>query len=214
MPRPSNKSRKDAASAPRPRGRQATTEAILQAAEELFSTRGLDGVSVREIAARAGVTHPLVHQYVGTKDDVYKAVLRRDQERILRATEGAPGLPEALPLMMADVLGPRRQYATLIAQAIIHGLPWDAKVQGYALRRLLELAETEPEHGREAPAVAGLDHRFVVAAIVAMTLGWATLEPWILEASGLEDVEEAEIVQGLIAMAMRMLGQGDGEGDG
>jgi TetR/AcrR family transcriptional regulator, repressor for neighboring sulfatase len=188
-------------------------EAILEAAEELFSTGGFEGVSVREIAARAGISHALVHRYFGTKDDVYRAVLTRDQERILRAAQDGPDLSSALPLMMADLLGPRRQYATLVSHAIVHGLPWDAKVQGYALRRLLELAAAEPDHGRETPEVAGLDHRFVVAAIVAMTLGWTTLEPWLIEASGLEDLEEPEMVKGLISMAMRMLGQGDAEAE-
>ncbi len=183
-------------------------KAILEAAEDLFSAGGFEGVSVRDIAARAGVSHALVHRYFGSKQDIYKAVVTHDQERILRAAKDSPDLRSALPLMMADMIGPRRQYATLISHAVIHGHPWDARIQGFAFRRLLELAAAEPEHGREAPEVAGLDHRFVVASIVAMTLGWTTLEPWLIEASGLDDLEKPEIVDGLVSMAMRMLGQG------
>jgi AcrR family transcriptional regulator len=190
------------------RGREQTSEAILDAAEELFARGGPEGVSVREIAAQAGISHALVHRYLGSKQEVYKAVLNRDQERILRATGDATDLAAALPLMFAEVLGPRRQYATLLTHSSIHGLPRDAVVQGHALRRLLQLAAAEPEHGREAPTVAGLDHRFVVGAIVAMLLGWIALEPWMRGAIDL-DLTDEQVRGGLNAMALRMLDRGD-----
>ncbi|MEI6452861.1 MAG: helix-turn-helix domain-containing protein, partial [Actinomycetes bacterium] len=51
----------------RRRGRDATTAAILDAAEELFHERGYGAVTVRDIAEQAGVSHALVHQYAGSK---------------------------------------------------------------------------------------------------------------------------------------------------
>ena len=50
------------------RGREATTVAILDAAEELFSVHGFSAVTVRDIAECAGVSHALVHRYLGSKD--------------------------------------------------------------------------------------------------------------------------------------------------
>ena len=62
----------------RRRGRDATTAAILDAAEELFHERGYEAVTVRDIADQAGVSHALVHQYAGSKEDLFRAVLSRN----------------------------------------------------------------------------------------------------------------------------------------
>ena len=57
-----------------PRGDSAVTrQVILAAARELFAAHGVDGVSVRQIAAKAGVNHALVHRYFGTKDEMVAA---------------------------------------------------------------------------------------------------------------------------------------------
>lgn len=52
-------------------------ERILNAAERLFSAHGIDGVSVRQIAAAAGVQLALLTYYFGTKDGLYRAVFER-----------------------------------------------------------------------------------------------------------------------------------------
>ena len=59
------------------RGREATTAAILDAAEELFSADGFEAVTVRAIAESAGVSHALVHRYLGSKAEIFRAVLSR-----------------------------------------------------------------------------------------------------------------------------------------
>ncbi len=53
----------------------ATKARILQAARLCFSERGLAATSMRQIAASAGVTQPLVHHYFGAKDALFDAVL-------------------------------------------------------------------------------------------------------------------------------------------
>lgn len=49
-----------------------TPERILLAAEQLFSERGVDGVSLREITNAAGVNSAAVHYHFGSKDVVLK----------------------------------------------------------------------------------------------------------------------------------------------
>jgi len=87
--------------------REETTTKILDAAEDLFSRRDPAKVTMREIAEAAGVTHPLVHQYIGTKADVLKAVVQRGaparQEMIATFTD----LRAALPPLVEDVLSRR-----------------------------------------------------------------------------------------------------------
>lgn len=50
---------------------------LVDAAIELFGDRGPDAVSLREVASAAGVNYGLIHQYVGTKDDLLRLALRR-----------------------------------------------------------------------------------------------------------------------------------------
>ncbi len=59
------------AAAPR---RVARTE-ILEAALKLFARDGFDGASLTEIAAEAGVGHPLIHYHFGTKEALWKAAM-------------------------------------------------------------------------------------------------------------------------------------------
>jgi AcrR family transcriptional regulator len=52
---------------------EATRRRILASARLLFSERGIDGASVREIARGADVSLAMVHHYFGSKDDLYAA---------------------------------------------------------------------------------------------------------------------------------------------
>lgn len=78
---------------PRRRDPEGHRAAILAAAEELFATRGYTRATVRDIAARAGVTHGLVMRHFGTKEELFLAAMPgvRDLHRI------APGPVETLP---------------------------------------------------------------------------------------------------------------------
>jgi TetR/AcrR family transcriptional regulator len=51
------------------------TERILESALELFSERSFEGATTREIAARAGVTQPLLNYHFRTKDDLWRAAV-------------------------------------------------------------------------------------------------------------------------------------------
>jgi len=55
---------------------------ILDAAEPLFAGKGVDGVSIREIAAVAGISKATVFHHFDSKDALYQAVVRRSCEGI------------------------------------------------------------------------------------------------------------------------------------
>jgi len=65
---------------PCPSGRDRTIELLVRAAIERFGADGPDGVSLRDIAAAAGVNYGLIHQYVGTKDDLLRLAIGRVSE--------------------------------------------------------------------------------------------------------------------------------------
>jgi TetR/AcrR family transcriptional regulator len=63
-----------AARATRPSA-DATRQRILAAALDLFSELSFDGATTREIAARAGVTQPLLNYHFSSKDDLWRAAV-------------------------------------------------------------------------------------------------------------------------------------------
>jgi AcrR family transcriptional regulator len=68
-------------------GREAsasTREALLRASTELFALSGFDGVSVEEIAARAGVNKALISYHFGGKRGLYLAILHTTFEAVLQ----------------------------------------------------------------------------------------------------------------------------------
>lgn len=82
---------------PRERRRQQ----MLDAATAEFGTRGYAAASLPAIAARVGVTKTLLHQYVGTKEDLYLACLIPVGDRLLdtiRAAMGPDGTTVHTPL--------------------------------------------------------------------------------------------------------------------
>ncbi len=180
----------------RRRGREATTEAILIAAEKLFSARGFSGVAIRDIGEHAGVSHALVQRYVGHKADVYRTVLKRNEDAILNAAPDDPDLLASGNRMFRAALALHRPYVRLIVQSAIQGLSYEETPGRFAAtERLVELAEQAA--ASTSPADSDLDPRLVVAGAVALLLGWVAAESWLCSAVGIEDMDEAEIEEGL-----------------
>src|SRR5438128_166753 len=110
-----------------------TRDAILNVAEDMFAERGFHGVSVREIADRAGVRQSLIHYHFVNKETLYAAAYARravpinaERTAALQAVEerGAPALDDVVAAFMApSVLTARDRgggavYARLITQLI------------------------------------------------------------------------------------------------
>jgi len=190
------------------RGREATTAAILDVAEELFSAHGYDAVAVRDIAARAGISHPIVHKYVGSKADVLRAVLARDEGLIASAAPANPDLIESASLMWRHGLGQDGlAYLRLVVRAALDGLPYDRTPgQFEGTERLIELAEQAAASATPAErAATDLDPRVAIAAAVSLFLGWAATESWVRPAAGLQDMDDAELIDGLERVVLGIL---------
>ncbi|MFJ3514069.1 MULTISPECIES: TetR/AcrR family transcriptional regulator [unclassified Streptomyces] len=71
--------------------RQHRRRQMLEAATEEFGTRGFAAASLPAIAARVGVTKTLLHQYFGTKEDLYVACLVPVGDRLLETVRAAMG---------------------------------------------------------------------------------------------------------------------------
>ena len=187
-------------------GREKSTAAILDAAEKLFSARGFSAVTVRDIAAEAGVSHALVHRYLGSKQDVYRAMLVRNESALRNAVSGDDDLPTAVSLMLREGLAHQRRYVRLIAHSVLHGLSYERTSGRFAAtERLVELAEAAAASEGDARDPDALDPRFVVASVVALFIGWIATDDWVLRAAGLQEMSDDEIADSLERIMLQLL---------
>ncbi len=70
-------------------------EQLLVIARELFAERGFEGTSVEEIAARAGVSKPVVYEHFGGKEGAYAVVVDRETRTLHSAIRNALTTPGA-----------------------------------------------------------------------------------------------------------------------
>jgi AcrR family transcriptional regulator len=147
-----------------------TRERILDAAERLFSERGFDGTSIRDVTAEAGVNLAAVHYHFGSKEDLLRAVLERvvvptneERLRLMREAFEHPGGPPIgdllkafiLPeLRMARELGPRGHTITRLIgrmfsepNEVVHQLAMDlfSDVGGCLVQGLQQALPDLPE---------------------------------------------------------------------
>ncbi|UED85908.1 TetR/AcrR family transcriptional regulator [Streptomyces profundus] len=64
-------------------------EQLLDIGRTLFAERGFEGTSVEEIAAKAGVSKPVVYEHFGGKEGLYAVVVDREMSRLLSMVNGA-----------------------------------------------------------------------------------------------------------------------------
>ena len=174
---------------------------MLVAAQHLFAERGFHAVSVRDIAAEAGVSHALVHRYLGSKEAILTAVMKRHTGPVLDVARVAGGVREAVPDMFRELRVHRADYLKLLARMGMDGVPFDIvkpEFPAYALLIKLLTADAA-ERGRELP-----DPRVLAAALTALAIGWTVTEDWLVRASGLGEVD-AQVIEaslGLVLLSM------------
>ena len=81
-------------------------QAILQAAEHEFLTKGFDGARTTSIAQAAGVTHAMLHYYFRTKEHIFNRILdekMRLMGQSILTSFGQSGLP--LQERLSDGIG-------------------------------------------------------------------------------------------------------------
>jgi TetR/AcrR family transcriptional regulator, repressor for neighboring sulfatase len=159
-------------------GREAAVEKLVDAASDLFARHGPDGVSLRQIAAAAGVNYGLIHQYIGTKDDLLHLVFRSVSEQAAARLSAAADLDAALDELIGTGRQPSR-YVSMLAWAILQGRDATALLgRSPALTALLERIDASGD--------ARPDRRERVAAAVALNLGWQLFGSFIRNGVGLD----------------------------
>jgi len=196
-----------------PRGDAAVTrQVILAAARELFAAHGVDGVSVRRVAAAAGVNHALVHRYFGTKNEMVAAILLAEGEAMsaMGRPEADPGTSlGALRDVLTHALADGRTSLLLMLRAEIDGLAPESLAAGAPLQplRLLDgwLAENAPE-GIE------IDHQALAMVIGAAMMGLASCQPMLAAGVGLEGEDPDAVLRRCVDLLVAVAAVASGAG--
>ena len=93
-------------SAPRSRTNRMTggqrREQLLAVGRSLFAVKGFEGTSVEEIAAKAGVSKPIVYEHFGGKEGLHAVVLDREIQSLLHVLEAALEDPRKHPRELVE----------------------------------------------------------------------------------------------------------------
>ncbi len=79
----STRAKTEAAAPKRRMPADARRETILEAALDAFAARGLDGVSLGEVADRAGISKALIYEHFDSKKDLHDAVLQASHDQLV-----------------------------------------------------------------------------------------------------------------------------------
>lgn len=166
----------------RPRGRDSAVGALVRAARELFAERGPAAVSLRDIAKRAGVSHGLIHHYIGSRDDLLRLVFETSTEHATSEVLQA-GDPVAALRNLRSVGGTSSDYTRMLAWAVLEGHdPTEFHGRSSALDAVVGIAGDSREV------------RVALAMAMVQTLGWKLFGGYALNAAGL-DGEDAEAIR-------------------
>ncbi|MGW5054353.1 TetR family transcriptional regulator [Actinokineospora sp. NPDC004072] len=146
----------------RRRDAEATRAALLAAAAGLFTERGFDRTSVREVAAAVGVDQALVFRYFGTKEDLLAAVLTAPGRAL--TAEG----DDLLGTVLREVFANGDQTANLLLMALSG--PQRGKVA-----EALETEVAQPYRAAFAGPDADADALLRADLVLAWLLGIALL---------------------------------------
>jgi AcrR family transcriptional regulator len=174
----------------------------------LFCARGFAAVSMRDIGREAGVSHALIHRYLGSKQDVYRAVLKRADERISSEMSEQPDFTAAVPRALRYALTEQRAYMRLVTLSALQQLPYSTTSgQWPATQRLMDLAEKQTRGAGERPD--RIPPGFLIATLISLAFGWTALESWLRRGAGLEDLDDEALMDGLAQVAAAIAAQLD-----
>jgi len=175
-----------------PKGREEIRAAVLDAADELFASRRPSLVSIREIAARAGVNHALVHRHFDTKESLVREAIARADVRLARGWEQLRDATDVAEFILRN----QERYGQ--ALLMLEGSVMDGDTAGASSLLIDGLSERLTTQGfteTEAETAA--------ITAVSLLLGWATYGRWLSAAAQLTNAH-GESISG-VSVALRQI---------
>ena len=151
--------------------KRASRVAILAAAKELFLSRGYAATTLRDIAAKAGVSPGLVFSHVADKQELLQLVLHRDLEEILEkaapdilAAQSTVDLLTGLARTLLDYYGRHPE----LSRSLIASVLFQPAVYGAQLGQLRDILDRAL--ARDVPLAEASDRAVAAELLVSRYL--------------------------------------------
>lgn len=182
-----------------------TPARILLAAAELFSAQSPSRVSLRAIAARAGVNYGLIHHYFRTKDAILAELIRRASRAGAERMHSATTLDDALARLLLSDLD--TTYGRMLAWSMLDDTdPSRLVAASPAIARISDLV------GEALGPGSDVDPKVVAAVAVSAVLGWRLYRPFVTSAAALDDrdavVVTAEVLEAIRGVVSALVSDG------
>jgi len=175
-----------------PSGPDEVRRAVFDAAALLFASRGIDGVSLRDIAEAANVHPDLIRRYVGLRSELVLAVFNdlSAQLAVVVADNPLSGQGHGPDTVMG-------KWVRVANALVVSGQPL---VATEAFNPVQAMARTlEDAYGLDPLAA-----RVRAAQIVAQALGWRVFEDYLIQAGDLDGVPLDALREELVHSARRL----------
>ena len=182
----------------RRRDPETTRSLILDAAERQLITAGAAAIRLQEVAAAAGVSHPTVLHYFGSRESLIEAVIERSLDamhaRLVKAIRASTGREDQMVTILESVFDSlsRSGYGRVIFWLALGGHAVEPRE--VSLSQVLSIAH-RARSGRKDRSGATPSRRDTAYVILlcALTLTASTvLLPTLLESLGIGGREKAE----------------------
>lgn len=177
---------------------QKSAAAILDAADEILAETGFDGMSMRDVAERAGVKKALIFYHYKNKALLFERVLERyytqHQEVLAAALDDQGPVAERLHHLIDvyfDYIDSNRRYPRLIQQQVAAGGTAEL------IRKNLQpfYKWTEAALSEYLPTEGPLAARHFYVTFSGMVINYFTYGPLLAEAWGTDPLSDAAVAE-------------------
>lgn len=175
-----------------PSGPEEVRRAVLDAAASLFTARGIDGVSLRDIAEAADVHPDLIRRYVGTRSELVLAVFNDLSAQLALVVAENP--------LSGQGFGPETvmgKWVRVASALVVSGQPLVATETFNPVQAMAGTLE-------DAYGLDPLAARVRAVQITATALGWRVFEDYLIEAGELGAVPLDALREELVHSARRL----------
>lgn len=181
---------------------EATCEAILAAAEELFTTRGVSRTTLQHIATAAGFTRGAVYWHFKDKADLLDALIRRARlpTEELQAEDGSNDAEVAVTRLREFLVLPLRRVATdpkvrRAFEIFTHKIEYVDELERVRERHIAAVRQHQGQVARYL-AAAGLDPR---ASLWLHALVAGLINTWMLDPAAFDlEVDGRAAIDGFL----------------
>lgn len=179
-----------------PRGKAEVVRALLDAGASMLLEQGPNELSVRKVAARAKVNHGLIYRHFGKKNSFVRAIVE-DLAQNLSVARSGGDLADTMDVLMNG------RYYQVLARCLLDGMDMSQIQSQFPVMTQLGDEFQQLNQGGELRKDSSVEA--LLSMTVALGMGWALFEPFILSAMGVSGCQRERLRQEAMRMWQKIL---------